>query len=739
MKTMRSIWGLARVLFVIGAVLSTATKNFGQTSSASNSVIPVVTIQATYPLASWSGDTGVFTVFRAGNPTNALNVFYEISGTASNGVDYQTIGNYVQLASGVMSNTIVIQPINRGQTNTGTVTLQLAQPPVLTPQTPGSDIPVNYTIGYPSNATVYILPVGATNIPPFVSITSPTNGSEFPALTNIELIAEAGDVDGFVTSVQFFAGTNSLGVVTNWVVVDPPVPPGSFIPGTRAFFLNWTNVPAGSYALTALATDNGGATTVSAPVSITVGPVSHLPPKVSIVAPTNGAAFPALTNIQITADTEQVFGTVTRVEFFAGTNSLGVVTNWTPPPVASPMFSIMQVFSLIWSNAPPGDYALTALATDNEGESTVSAPVNITVGPVSNLPPVVRITSPPNNAVFRAPVTIPIFAYAHDPDGSVSSVEFFDGTNSLGFGRSIGPVPVTPLVYSTPVSPGPGPVPPGPIIIPSNIFVFVWSNAPVGVHVLTAVATDNDGASTTSDPVNITILPGLPPPTNCPPIVSIVATAPVAIEGTNCWPWVGLGGGPLTWSNWTSASAVRSVFTNRGPKDAVFTVRRWGETTNDLTVTYGIGGTASNGMNYETLPGVVTIPAGECSTRITVVPLDGAPTASVVSTVILTLTPSTNTPPDYVVGVPDKAAAIILDGVPPWPPVAVLADGCFHLNQTGPDGAWFHIEYSTDTVHWTPICTNQVVGGAIDFVDPDAPGSNARYYRAVPELSPPIE
>jgi hypothetical protein len=630
MKAMRSIWGLAKVSFVIGLLSVTASKIVAQTSVASNSVIPVVSIQATDPLASWSGDTGVFTVFRTGNTNSALNVYYEITGTASNGVDYQTVGNFVQLASGVTSNTIVIQPINQGQTNTDTVTLQLAQPPVATPLTPGSGIPVNYTIGSPDSATVYILPVGATNIPPFVSITSPTNGAEFAAPATIELIAEAGDVDGFATSVEFFAGTNSLGVVTNWAVVDPPFPPGGFIPGTRAFFLNWTNVPSGNYILTAKATDNGGAT-------------------------------------------------------------------------------------------------------------TLSAPVNINVGPVSNAPPVVRITSPPNNAVFCAPVTIPIFAYAHDPDGAVASVEFFDGTNSLGDGISIEPVPVTALVYSTPVSPGPGPVPRGPIVIPTNIFVFVWSNAPPGAHVLAAVATDNGGASTVSDPVDITILPGLPPPTNSPPIVSIVATEPIAIAGTNCWPWLGLAGAPPTWSNWTASSAVCRVFTNWGPKDAVFTVRRWGETTNDLTVSYGIGGTASNGVNYVTLPGVVTIPEGESSARITVVPLDGGQSPSIVRTVILTLTPSTDAPPDYVVGVPDKAAAIILEGVPPLPASAVLSDRCFHFKETGPDGAWFHIEYSADAIHWTPICTNQVVGGSIDFVDPDSPGNSSRFYRAVPELSPPLD
>ncbi len=37
-----------------------------------------------------------------------------------------------------------------------------------------------------------------------------------------------------------------------------------------SFTYNWTNVPAGNYALTARATDNSGATTTSTPVNVTV-------------------------------------------------------------------------------------------------------------------------------------------------------------------------------------------------------------------------------------------------------------------------------------------------------------------------------------------------------------------------------------------------------------------------------------------------------------------------------------
>lgn len=628
MKAMRSYWVLARVSLVVGllSIAFAATKILAQ-SSISNSLIPVVTIRATDPLASWSGDTGTFTVYRSGNPSNTLNIFYNIKGTASSGVDYKNIGSFIQLAGGVMSNSIVIQPINPGQTSTKTVDLELGPSPLMMP-----GIPINYIIGAPSNATVFITPPGQTDIPPMVKIVSPTNNATYKAPADINLIAEASDQDGYVTSVEFFAGTNEIGITTNWVVVDPPYPPGGFVPGTRAFFLDWTNVPGGIYSVTAKATDNGGAANTSDSIDIIVQPVTQ-----------------------------------------------------------------------------------------------------------TNIPPVVRITSPQNHAIFRAPVTLPLFAYAHDPDGSIASVEYFDGTNALGYGHPISVAPIaTPLAggaaaYSTPVSPGPIPLPPIPIIPPTNLFVYVWTNVPVGPHALTAVATDNGGASTTSDPVNIIILPGFPPPTNLD-IVNIVATDPIAIEGTDSWPWLGVVGTP-TWSNWTVATPLWCIFTNFGPKDAVFTVRRFGDVSNDLTVTYGIGGTASNGVDYVTLPGVVTIPAGECSTRITVVPINDGP-PDIASTVILTLTPDINTLPDYLIGIPRKAAAIILDG-PPWPATATLPDKCFHMKATGPDGSWFHIEYSPDAVNWTPICTNQVICGSIDFVDPDAGNNSTGFYRAVPELNPP--
>ena len=389
------------------------------------------------------------------------------------------------------------------------------------------------------------------------------------------------------------------------------------------------------------------------------------------------------------------------------------------------------VYLLNWLNPPPGNYPLTAVATDNGGASTISDAVNITVlqGPPTNVPPVVRMVSPANGSVFHAPINIPLFAFSCDPDGSVTSVEFFAGTNSLGFGQR---VPVAVPLASGGIVVG-GPVPP---IYPTNLFFLIWSNAPVGAYALTAVATDNGGAATTSaPPVNIVVLPPLPPPTNRPPVVNIVATDPVAIEGTNCWVWQGETNLPPTWAAWPTA--ICRFFTNCGPKTATFTVRRFGDTNGDLTVPYDISGTASNGVDYVALPGSVTVPAGERGALITIVPIDDGP-PDVNKTVILALTPSTNTPPDYLLGFPRRAAAIIIDHGP-CPVIGMLPGGCFHLVTPGPDAAWFCVEYSTDMVNWMPVCTNQVINGSIDFVDPDAQGNQSRFYRAVPLNSPPSE
>lgn len=59
-----------------------------------------------------------------------------------------------------------------------------------------------------------------------------------------------------------------------------------------------------------------------------------------------------------------------------------------------------------------------------------------------------------------------------------------------------------------------------------------------------------------------------------------------------------------------------------GPVDGQFLVQRTGATATALTVRYWTRGTAINGLDYERLTGQVTIPAGQVSAPIDVVPID---------------------------------------------------------------------------------------------------------------------
>ena len=146
-----------------------------------------------------------------------------------------------------------------------------------------------------------------------------------------------------------------------------------------------------------------------------------------------------------------------------------------------------------------------------------------------------------------------------------------------------------------------------------------------------------------------------------------------------------------------------------------------------------IGGSASNGVDYVALPVTVTIPVGERSARITVVPIEDSDHEPL-NTVVLQLTQSpTAIPPTYTIGRPGKAAAIIVDRSEMGADGEHLRDGLFHLHLPGIDGFHFRVEASDDVANWAAICTNVVTEGAIHFVDPDASEHSRRFYRVLPE------
>src|SRR5439155_20154324 len=119
--------------------------------------------------------------------------------------------------------------------------------------------------------------------------------------------ATASDSDGFISRVEFFADSLKLGEATN-----------------SPYTLVWSNAPRGAFSLMARASDNWRGSNDSAVVAITI---SNSPPSVVLTNPVAGATFFEGTNITLSARASDADGQISRVEFFAGTNSLGPVTN----------------------------------------------------------------------------------------------------------------------------------------------------------------------------------------------------------------------------------------------------------------------------------------------------------------------------------------------------------------------------------------------------------------------------
>ena len=107
----------------------------------------------------------------------------------------------------------------------------------------------------------------ATDTPPTVSITAPANGATYTAPASVSITATATASSGHtISSVKFYQGSTLLSTAT-----------------TSPYSYNWTSVQAGSYSLTAVATDNLNVQTTSSAVGITVNSGSSGPPSGSMI------------------------------------------------------------------------------------------------------------------------------------------------------------------------------------------------------------------------------------------------------------------------------------------------------------------------------------------------------------------------------------------------------------------------------------------------------------------------
>ena len=138
-------------------------------------------------------------------------------------------------------------------------------------------------------------------------------------------------------------------------------------------------------------------------------------------------------------------------------------------------------------------YVGLAVTSHNTGATATATFTNVTARATAtgtNQPPTVSIAGPSTGATFAAPATFVLTAAASDTDGTIANVDLFQGSQLLKAD--------TTNPYS----------------------VSVTINT-AGTYQFTAVATDSDGASTTSSPVSVVVTA----PANQPATVALTSPA----------------------------------------------------------------------------------------------------------------------------------------------------------------------------------------------------------------------
>ncbi len=269
------------------------------------------------------------------------------------------------------------------------------------------------------------------NQSPTISLIIPDNIAPLVAPATIAMEAIATDSDGTIANVQFRNGST-------WLNTDTSYP----------YTYNRTGVWAWTYTITAIATDNSGATTTS--TGITVYVIASWMTTYTLTGTLWITGASASVNVCGSSVTANWSGVFSRSMIASGTNCSGITATKT---------WYTCIINTQWPNP------LTGNVSNVVGTCT----------PITwNQSPTVSLTSPSSGQTFIAPAMVSFVANATDPDGTIASVQFRNGSTVLNTDTS------SPYSYS-------------------RTSVAAWT------YTVTAVTTDNSGATTTSTAITITV------------------------------------------------------------------------------------------------------------------------------------------------------------------------------------------------------------------------------------------
>jgi hypothetical protein len=370
---------------------------------------PIVTIVAsTSPISETGSTPGIFTVTRTGPTDDSLTVSYSVSGSASEGTDYDTLSGNVTIPVGQSSELIDVTPIDDGDgddtTPSNTVTATLSSSSA-------------YTIGNLNSATVTI----DEDFKPIVTI------SALPSS-----IAEVGGSGNFVVSLNAAAFSD--------IVVDYSVS-GSAASGTDYQPLSGSVlVPAGHTSADIAVTpvddgdgdDNGQSASVTAALQTSSAYVVGSPSSATMTI-TEDAPPPSVTIYAATATTSE------------GSGSPGVFTVYA----SSAPSSNLTVYYNLGGNAqngtdysslggsvviPAGQYSANINVsplddgdTDDNGQSagvtaTLGSGTGYTVGSPNSATVTINEESPPSTVTLNVEMGWTMEGNNSSPGGVMLSV-----------------------------------------------------------------------------------------------------------------------------------------------------------------------------------------------------------------------------------------------------------------------------------------------------------------------------
>ena len=229
-------------------------------------------------------------------------------------------------------------------------------------------------------------------LPAAISIVQPDNNSLFSAPADIAVIASAAENEKPAAGVMFFAGDQRIGTATR-----------------SPFSILWTNIPGGSYLLTAVMTNRSGNAVTSAPVRITV----NAAPVISAIPNQNVTENVPLAPIAFTvSDLETPASNLVVDAFSSNTNLLPAANIVSTGTNADRMLTLLPLTNQF------GTATVTVVVSD--GITNASTTFTLTVR-TANLPPILQ---PIVSQTVDEGTLLSIKAIATDSDAPAQTLAF---------------------------------------------------------------------------------------------------------------------------------------------------------------------------------------------------------------------------------------------------------------------------------------------------------------------------